>query len=125
MASSSGVEARVRIRKDPDSTVGIDLAYLSPDLASQTPEGAKFVDGPPTLAVEILSPSDTYGELSEKVRAYLDAGVPLVWVVDPSFRTIVVYRPDAHPKLLNVDDAIDAEPLLPGFRAEVARIFRR
>lgn len=118
-------EARVRIRRDPDTTVGIDVAYLSPELAAQTPEGAKFVDGPPTLAVEILSPSDTIGAISEKIRAYLDAGVPLVWIVDPTFRTIVVHRPDGHPRLFHMDDTTDAEPHLPGFRVALARLFVR
>lgn len=118
-------EARVRIREGPDTTVGIDVAYLSPELTARTPEGAKFVDGPPDLAVEILSPSDTYGAISEKIRAYLDAGVSLVWIIDPTFRTIVVHRPDGHPRLFHVEDTIEAEPHLPGFQVALSRLFTR
>lgn len=118
-------EARVRIRRDPDTTVGIDVAYLSPELAERTAEGAKFVDGAPTLAVEILSPSDTHGDVSEKVLAYLDAGVSLVWIVDPTFRTIVVHRPDGRPRMFNFDDTMENEPHLPGFHVSISRIFSR
>src|SRR5688572_3039530 len=52
-------EAGVRIRKNPDTTVGIDVCYVSPETAAGTPENASWVDGPPVLAVEILSRSDT------------------------------------------------------------------
>ena len=59
----------------------------------------------------------------EKIRAYLDAGVALVWLVDPDFRTVIVYRPDAAPQMFNVQQELSGEPHLPGFRTAVARIF--
>jgi Uma2 family endonuclease len=118
-----GGEAGFRIRRDPDTTVGIDVAYASPEVAAETPESPHWFDGPPVLAVEILSPSDEHGEVVEKIREYLDASVPLVWIVDPDFRTVVVYRPDAEPELFNVRQELAAEPHLPGFRVPVARIF--
>ena len=43
-------EARVRLRRDPDTVVGIDLAYIAADLATQTGNDAKYIDGPPVLA---------------------------------------------------------------------------
>jgi Uma2 family endonuclease len=109
-------EARVRIRHDPDTIVGIDLAYISADLAARTDPLARFIDGPPVLAVEILSPSDVQEDINAKVLDYLDAGVLLVWVVDPVFRTVTVYRPDAAPELFNDRQDLSAEPHLPGFR---------
>lgn len=116
-------EARVRVRREPDTTVGIDIAYLAPALASRTPKDAKFVEGSPTLAVEVLSPSDTHGRTTRKIRSYLDAGVSLVWIVDPVFETIVGYRPDAPPRLFHNAETIDAEPHLPGFRVAVSELF--
>ena len=65
------------------------------------------------------------GEVNEKVDQYLEAGVKLVWVVDPHFRTIAVYRPDAEPALFNVNQEISAEPHLPGLHVKVAEVFRR
>src|SRR5262249_53397576 len=53
-------EAGIRLRRNPDTTVGIDVAYISPDLAARTPKSARLVEGPPVLAVEILSPSDKH-----------------------------------------------------------------
>jgi Uma2 family endonuclease len=118
-----GGEAGFRIRRDPDTTVGIDVAYISAQLAANTPENAKLVDGPPVLAVEILSPSDKHEEIMEKVQEYLEAGVALVWIIDPVLRTVTVCRPDAEPALFNVNQELTAEPHLPGFRVAVVEIF--
>ena len=118
-----GGEAGFRIRKDPDTTVGIDVAYISPELAAQTPPKARLVDGIPLLAVEILSPSDQHEDVAEKVQEYLSAGVALVWVIDPIFRTVEVHRPGVEPEQFNARQDLTAEPHLPGFRVAVAEIF--
>ena len=117
-------EAGCRLLRDPDVTVGIDVVYVSPELAAREPEETDLIDGVPTLAVEILSPSNTQEEIDTKVKAYLNAGVSVVWVVNPTFRTVTAYRPDAAPALFNVQDELTAEPHLPGFQAAVADLFR-
>jgi Uma2 family endonuclease len=116
-------DIRVRIHRDPDTFVGIDLAYISADLAAQAAEDATFIDGMPVLTIEILSPSDTVEGIREKRRAYLDAGVRLVWEVDPFSKVVTVYRPGMPPELFNVTQDLTAEPYLPGFRVPVAEIF--
>lgn len=118
-----GGEAGFRLRRDPDTSVGIDLAYVSADVVANTPETFVYFEGPPVLAIEILSPSDSQKQISEKVRIYLDAGVALVWLVDPEFRTVLVHRPGAEPELFNIRQEISAEPHLPGLRIPVASIF--
>ena len=120
-----GGEAGVRLRRTPDSTVGVDLIYVSAELAAEEPEGTTLIDGVPILAVEILSPSDTVEEINEKVDEYLDAGVALVWLVDPHRRTVQVCRPNAGPKLFNEDEELSGEPHLPGFRVAVKQLFAR
>jgi Uma2 family endonuclease len=56
----------------------------------KVPEG--FSPVVPDLAVEVLSPEDRPRSVLDKVGEYLDAGVSLVWVVDPKSRTATVYR---------------------------------
>ncbi len=116
-------EAGFRLRRDPDTTVGIDLAYISPEMAAATPDEVFLIDGAPVLAVEILSPSNQWDEVTDKVREYLAAGVALVWVLDPVFRTVQVYRPGAEPQMFNSQQELTGDPHLPGFRSEVARLF--
>src|ERR1700730_6145698 len=45
-------ECAFRIRRHPDTTVGIDIAYVSAELAARTPDDATWIDGAPLLAVE-------------------------------------------------------------------------
>jgi Uma2 family endonuclease len=118
-------EAGVALKRDPDTRVGIDVAYISAELSKATPEDQTYIEGAPTLAVEVLSPSDKEEDVTEKINAYLEAGVKLVWVVEPVFHTITVYRADAPPALFNETQTIDAEPHLPGFRVAVKEIFGR
>jgi Uma2 family endonuclease len=118
-----GGEAGVRLRRTPDSTVGVDVIYVSAEVAARQTDDTTLIDGVPVLAVEILSPSDTVEEIDEKVDSYLTAGVALVWVLDPHDRTVTVYRPDARPQLFNDEQELTGEPHLPGFRAPVARLF--
>lgn len=115
-------EAGFRIRREPETFVGIDVAYVSPELLAADDPDKPFYDGAPVLAVEVLSPSDTHGALVEKINAYLDAGV-VVWVVDPDFRTVRIHRPGEEPVMLNVSQDLPADPYLPGFRAPLATFF--
>lgn len=116
-------EARIRLRADSPTFVGVDVAYFEARSLPEKPRKARFIDGPPVLAVEILSPSDEQEDVADKVREYLDAGVPLVWIVDTFFSTVTVHQPEARPQLFNVDQEITAEPFLPGFRVAVADLF--
>jgi len=118
-----GGEAGVRLARDPDTTVGIDIIYVSAEVVVRQTEETTLIDGVPVLAVEILSPSDTLEDIHEKIDAFLAAGVALVWIIDPYDRTVRVYRPNAEPELFNVKQELSGEPILPGFRVPVARLF--
>lgn len=117
-------EVGVRLRGDPETTVGIDVVYVSADTEARQTRDTTLVDGVPVLAVEIMSPSTTFQLIEEKVEAYLDCGVPLVWVVNPSFRTVTVHRPGAEPLALDARDTLSGDPELPGFSCPVADLFR-
>lgn len=77
----------------------------------------------PTLVVEVLSPTNSGIEVEDKLREYLDARIPLVWIVTPEPRTIRVYRSDGTTRLFRGQDVIENESLLPGFRLVVADVF--
>ncbi len=113
----------VRLRRDPDTTFGVDVAYVSADVMARQTEDMTIVDGVPLLAVEILSPNDVLEDVDDKIDAYLAAGVPLVWVVSPRRRTVTVHAPGAEPALFDVRQELSAEPHLPGFRVPVRRLF--
>ena len=118
-------EAGVYLRRSPDTAVGVDVVYLSPTLAAAQPDDSTMIDGVPTLVVEVLSPSNTEEEVNEKADDYLAAGVPLVWIIDPHFKTVTVLRPGQPVELFNTTHSLSADPHLPGFAVPVAKLFRR
>jgi Uma2 family endonuclease len=115
-------EAGFRLLREPETLVGVEVAYASAELVASTEDSLAFYDGPPVLAVEILSPSDRHEEVVEKVGIYLEVGT-VVWVVDPDFRTLTVHRRDHEPETFNTRQELSADPYLSGFRVPVARIF--
>jgi Uma2 family endonuclease len=118
-----GGEAGCRLRKTPDSAVGIDVVYISAEVASRQTNDTTLIDGVPILVVEILSPNDTQDEIDEKIDEYLRAGVALIWILDLHDRTVLIYRPGEEPELVNIRQELTGEPHLPGFRVPVAQLF--
>ncbi|HET6573210.1 MAG TPA: Uma2 family endonuclease [Fimbriiglobus sp.] len=116
-------EAGVRLPGEPETTVGVDVAYVPQDVVVRQSSDTTLVEGVPTLIVEILSPSDKLEEIDEMIAAYQAAGVPLVWVVDPRDRTVTIYRPGEEPTFANARQDLDGGDVLPGFRVPVAQLF--
>jgi Uma2 family endonuclease len=81
-----------------------------------------FCPLPPDLAVEVLCPGDRPRFVLDKIGEYLEAGVPLVWVIDPRRSSAVVYRSLSQVRELRPDDLLDGEDVLPGFRCVLGEI---
>lgn len=115
------------------SDVGIILPdgnVRSPDVCfvrrEKLPEGKspeEFGEVIPDLVVEVLSPSDRIRRVADKIGEFLEAGVPLVWLVDPRSRSVTVYRSLTDTERLTENDTITAHPVLPDFSSKVFRFF--
>jgi Uma2 family endonuclease len=77
----------------------------------------------PDLAVEVVSPNDTYYEVEGKVRDYLTAGVPLVWVVNPQTRTVRIHRANGSLADVRESEELTGEDVVPGYRCRVGEFF--
>lgn len=103
-----------------------DLAFVSVD---DLPGGTIPREPIPTLrltlAVEVLSDSNTSAEMRQKIKEYFEAGCKLVWLVNPALKTIEVFdRPSEKPgQILNENDMLDGGKVLPGFAFAVAELF--
>lgn len=116
------IEAGFLLSDSPATVRQPDLAYLRAErIPADEPDA--YLTGAPDLAVEVVSPSDSAGELRWKVAQYLDAGSTAVWVVYPQNRTVDVYRPGEPVVVCSVGDELTAEDLLPGWRLAVERLF--
>lgn len=110
------------LRRDPDQVRIPDVSFVawSEVPGDGVPEG--FWEGPPTLAVEVISPNDRAVDIHRKVRDYLDAGVHLVWVLWPQQASVTVYDRDTQREL-GADDQLGGGDALPGFRVRVGDLF--
>ena len=111
------------LARDPDTVRAPDVAFLGKDRLQGEDPGEGFWPGAPDLAVEVLSPGDTTGEVDEKVGAWLDAGAGMVWVVNPKWRAVTVYRSATEIRTLTEDDVLGGEDVVPGFHCRVGDIF--
>lgn len=89
----------------------------------------RFIEGAPTLAVEVRSEGD-YGnaaeaEIAAKRLDYFEAGTLVVWDVDPLAQTISIYRAQApdQPTVYTRGHVAEAEPAVPGWRLPVDDLF--
>lgn len=103
---------------------GLDVAYFSAAGMSAMSSSNVYLQGPPVLAVEILSPSDVHENVVEKIREYLACGVAVVWIVDPDLQHITAYRSQRTPQQFTTDDELVGDPELPGLRFSVQDVFR-
>lgn len=100
-----------------------DVAFLQADRVPPLEEERKVLRLAPDLAVEVRSPSDNRAPLLAKAAMYLDAGVRLVWLIDPVRRTVTVLAPDAAPVTLGESGTLDGGDVVPGLAVPVAEIF--
>ncbi len=101
-----------------------DVAFITWDrLPNRESPQEPIPDLAPDLAVEVLSPGNTKGEMTRKVREYFEAGVSLVWLIDPRKRTAQVFSPGAKPVLLQADQSLDGGDALPGFTVLLSDLF--
>lgn len=113
----------IYLRRKPDTVRAPDVSYISNERYAQY-VGSGFLNIAPELAVEVLSPSDRLSEVTEKVGAFLQAGVDRVWVVNPRLKRVSVYRSPTDIQHFHEGETLSDEELLPGFQLDVSEIFR-
>jgi len=88
-----------------------------------SPVDREEVSTPPDLAVEILSPGQTVGELSRKLRSAIRRGVRLGWLIDEARRNVHVFHPAKKPQVLRAGDVLSGGEVLPGFALAIDELF--
>ncbi|HEU4510480.1 MAG TPA: Uma2 family endonuclease [Pyrinomonadaceae bacterium] len=113
-------EAGYKLETDPDTVLGPDVSFVAQDRVSLSPEG--YHDGPPDLAVEVLSQGDRRGKVEYKLSLWLELGTRSVWLVNPRRRTVEVCKATGERILFHETDEL-VDDTVPGFRVKVSEIF--
>lgn len=118
-----GADGGFIIARDPDTVRAPDAAFASKARVQQVRDRRGYWPGPPDLALEVLSPGDTYTEIREKALEWLAAGCRMVVVQDPRKRTITVYRSPEDIITLTEGDTLDGGDVVPGWSVAVKELF--
>jgi len=111
------------LRRDPDTVRAPDVSFVTQARYEAAEPKTGYFPGAPDLAVEVLSPSDTYSEVQEKALAWLDAGCRMVLVIDGRKRHVIVYRSRSAVLILGEADTLDGDDVVPGWKLPVGDIF--
>jgi len=84
------VMTEVRVRVKPDRVRIPDILVHAEDAPNE-----QVIATPPLLCVEILSPEDRMARVLDRIKDFLDFGVPTVWVIDAQSRRAQIHTPQA------------------------------
>ena len=118
-----GAETGFKIAQNPDTVRAPDAAFVRQASIERQGIVKGYWEGAPDLAIEVISPGDTYAEVSEKVEEWLTAGCRMVWVINPRRETVEVYRPNVDFTILHRTDTLDGGDVVEGFQCRVQDIF--
>lgn len=99
-----------------------DLIYVSFDRLPESWNENAACPVPPELAIEIISPGQTFGQMTQKAGYYLTGGVLQVWIVDPVAKSVTVFFPNRAPRTY-VNDEIITDDIFPELSVEIDRLF--
>jgi Uma2 family endonuclease len=77
------------------------------------------------FAIEIISPSDNFNRVFDKVDEYFEAGMKVLWHIIPEQNAVQVFY---SPRLMTVymgDEEVSAAPVAPDFKMTVNDIFKK
>jgi Uma2 family endonuclease len=110
------------LRVLPDQVRVPDICFISWDRFP----GRKLPDEPiPALAIEVLSASNTEGEMQRKLQDYFTAGVRLVWYIDPHARRAKSYTSENECVELIESQSLSGGDVLPGFELSMKELFAK
>jgi Uma2 family endonuclease len=124
LGRSFGAETGFLLKRNPDTVRAPDFAFIAKDNLPEREPTEAFWPGAPDLAVEVLSPGDTLGEVDEKIAEWLTAGCAAVWVIDPNLQTVTIYQSTANVVVKTAGEALQGDPVVPGFSCSVDEFFR-
>jgi Uma2 family endonuclease len=111
------------LSRDPDTVRAPDVAFVSTSRHAEISDPSGFVPFAPDLALEVISPNDTFSMVEEKAFAWLTAGTRLVLLVDPANESVHAYRSADDIAVWRGADELATDDVVPGWRVLVSSLF--
>ena len=123
--SGRTVDSSGGYRLPNDAVRSPDASWIRKDrLATLPPEAFEgFLPLCPDFALELRSPSDRLATVQAKMVEYMENGAQLGWLIDPSDRTVHIYRPGKPVERLRAPASVSGEDVLPGFELLLGEVW--
>ena len=115
------VEGGYVLQRNPTIVRSPDVSFLEASRLEGV-ETSGFIEGAPTIAVEIVSPGDTWSEVESKARLYLEVGAREVWIVECESRTIELRRVGQASHIYLQNETLQTD-VLPDFQMPLTEVF--
>ena len=123
LGAVGAAEGGFLIATDPDTVRAPDVAFISQARIDEVGNVDGFWPGAPDLAVEVISPSDRYADVENKVLDWIDAGCRMVIVVNPRDRNATIYRSRADIAILGEGGTLEGGDIVRGWKLPVQEVF--
>ena len=124
LGSVFAAETGFKISTDPDTVRAPDVAFIRRGRLEAVGEVEGYWPGAPDLVIEVVSPTDRFAELEEKVVEWLAAGTRMVLVVNPRARTVTVRTSEKEARILSEEEVLDGGEVVPGWTLPISEVFR-
>jgi Uma2 family endonuclease len=124
LGATFAAETGFKIESDPDTVRAPDVSFVQKKRLAGGIPARGFFQGPPDLAVEVISPDETKKKVIAKAKMWLRTGSRSTWVVDPIAQTITIYRRQQKPIKLIRSQVLQDEPTLRGFTLSLDQVFK-
>lgn len=119
----AGGKSGVFLERGPDTVRGPDIYFIRHERLSEKTLQPTYLEVPPDLCAEIVSPNDRWSDLEQKVTQYLKFGVKLVWVIDAYWKRARVFRLNGTSDIVSEAGALSGKDVLPGFQLPLSQVF--
>ena len=111
------------LKRNPDTLYGPDVSFLKARSEPRRLTPDDFLESVPELVIEVQSKSDSPAYIERRTADYLNAGVEVVWIIDPEQKTASVHRANQPVVELGTNDILTAEGIIADFSLPLARLF--
>jgi Uma2 family endonuclease len=111
------------VARNPDTVRAPDAAFIAKERVEAVGRTPKYWPEAPSLAVEVISPDDSFHEVQDKALEWLAAGAITVLVLDPARQIATVYRGKGDIHVHTAEEIVDLGDAVPGFSVAVAELF--
>ena len=115
-------EVGIYTRRNPDRIRAADVAFVAKNQVDEIPSG--FLEFPPELVVEIVSPNDRWQDIRQKIDEYFATGIRTLWIVEPRTRSILVHSSPMEAIKYNEAQNLICNGTLDGLAVPVSEVFR-